>query len=124
MPSETRVRRLAVRIRNVLAELLHRHVAGPRLSMITITDVEGDREMACATVHVAASGASDRKDEIMLALEGARGFLRSELARRIPLRAFPQVRFRWDESLDRGARVEELLRRWHAEGGEEKGVER
>jgi ribosome-binding factor A len=123
MPSDMRVRRLAVRIRNVLADLLHRHVSDPRLEMITITDVEVDREMAYATVHITAVDASDRKDEILRALEGARGFLRSELARRIPLRAFPQVRFRWDSSPERGARIEELLRQWREEERERKGRE-
>jgi ribosome-binding factor A len=52
---------------------------------------------------------AERRDDILEGLERARGFLRSELARRIPLRSFPQLRFRWDASVDHGAHIDELL---------------
>ncbi len=47
--------------------------------------------------------------DVMQALTGARGYLRRELATRIPLRTFPQLRFRWDFSQERGSRIDELL---------------
>ncbi len=116
MPSPTRTRRIAERLREELAELLQRTVSDPRLAMITVTDVEVDRELAYATIYVTAFPSQARKDEILAALEGARGFLRRELAARVPLRTFPRLRFRWDVSPDRGARIEELLSR--LSGGE------
>ncbi len=117
MPSETRARRLAKRIREELAELLQREVDDPRLGGVIATDVEVDRELAYATIYVSAIGAEDQRDEILRALEGARGFLRSQLAARIEIRSFPQLRFRWDLTPDRGARIDELLRYLRDEGG-------
>lgn len=114
MPSNTRVLRIAERIRNELADLLHRGVADPRLDMVTITAVEVDRELAFATVYVTAYDAADRRAEILKALDGARGFFRTELARRIELRSFPKVRFRWDDSADQGAKIEALLKQLNA----------
>ncbi|HEY69108.1 MAG TPA: 30S ribosome-binding factor RbfA [Anaerolineae bacterium] len=117
MPSETRARRLANRIREELAELLQREVDDPRLKGVIVTDVEVDRELAYATIYVSVMGAEVQRDEILHALEGSRGFLRSQLAARIEIRSFPQLRFRWDLTPDRGARVDELLRYLRDEGG-------
>ncbi|MGD8758827.1 MAG: 30S ribosome-binding factor RbfA [Anaerolineales bacterium] len=109
MAGETRARRLGKRMREELAELIDREVADPRLDTITVTDVEVDRELAYATVFVTALDADERMDEILQALEGARGFLRSQLAARIPLRSFPQLRFRHDSSPQHGSRIDDLL---------------
>ncbi len=109
MTSEARARRIGDRIREELAEILRREAADPRLEGVSVTGVDVDRELAFATVHVVSVSLSDRAEEILAGLERARGFLRSELARRIPLRSFPQLRFRWDASVDRGARIEDLL---------------
>lgn len=109
MTSEARARRIGDRIREELAEVLRREAADPRLEGVSVTGVDVDRELAFATVHVLSVSVSDRAEEILAGLERARGFLRSELARRIPLRSFPQLRFRWDASVDRGARIEDLL---------------
>jgi len=110
MPSSTRARRLGERIRQELAELLARQVSDPRLEGVTVTEVEVDREFAYATAFVNAMGDEERRSEILEGLNSARGFLRSSLAQRIPLRAFPQLRFRWDESFDRASTIEALLR--------------
>ncbi|MGD8814260.1 MAG: 30S ribosome-binding factor RbfA [Anaerolineales bacterium] len=117
MPSETRARKVAKRIRAELADLLQREVDDPRLAGVITTDVEVDRELAFATIYVTAIDAAEQRDEILHALEGARGFLRSQLASRIEIRSFPKLRFRWDLTPDRGARVDELLRLLHDEGG-------
>ena len=110
MPTETRVRRIAERIRNDLAEVLLRSASDPRLEGLTVTEVEVDRELAYATIYVTAVEGEARREEILLGLKHAGGFLRSALAQRIPLRAFPRLRFRWDESLEQGSRVDALLK--------------
>ena len=116
MPSETRARRVADRINRELAILLQRKVADPRLAGLTVTGVDVDRELAYATIYVTAQ---DDEEEVMTALASARGFLRKQLASSIPMRSFPQLRFRWDYSPDRGARVDELLERLEQERQEQ-----
>lgn len=116
MPSETRARRVADRINRELAILLQRKVSDPRLASLTVTGVDVDRELAYATIYVAAQ---DDEEEVMTALASARGFLRKQLASNIPMRSFPQLRFRWDYSPDRGARVDELLERLEQERQEQ-----
>ncbi len=121
MPTPTRLLRVAERIHVVLAGLLLRSVADPRLEGVTVTGVEVDREMAYATIFVAALESDERRQEILKGLQQARGFLRSELARRIPLRAFPRLRFRWDESPERGARIEAVLKQLREESDTREG---
>jgi len=108
--SETRARRIGKRIAEVLSELLQQAVDDPRLKMVTVSSVDVDRELSYATIYVTAFDAPERIDEILRALVRARGFLRRELAARIPLRSFPQLRFRYDASLDHGSRIDSLLK--------------
>jgi len=109
MTSEARARRIGYRMLEELAEILQRQAADPRLEGLTVTGVDVDRELGFATIYVTAAATAERRDDILEGLERARGFLRSELARRIPLRSFPQLRFRWDASVDHGAHIDELL---------------
>jgi ribosome-binding factor A len=121
MVSKSRARRIGDRIREELSQVLQREVADPRLSMVTVTAVDVDRELAYATIYVTATGSEDRENEVLEAFEGARGYLRRELAARINLRAFPQLRFRWDTSHVRGARIDELLNMLNSERDESEG---
>jgi ribosome-binding factor A len=109
MPSQARARRVGERIQEELADILMRQASDPRLEAITITGVDVDRELAFATIYVSAAGDDDRAKDVLQGLESARGFLRSQLAARIQLRSFPQLRFRWDLTQTRASRIEELL---------------
>jgi len=123
MTSEARSRRIATRMQEELAEILLRQVSDPRLEGLTVTGIDVDRELAFATIHVTMAEAEAQKD-VMTALIRARGFFRSELARRIPLRSFPRLRFRWDASAERGARIEELLASLKADDRPKRGEKR
>jgi len=120
MVREARVRRISDRIHQELSLVLQREVADPRLAMVTVTEVEVDRELAFATIYVTALGTQDRMNEVLSALESARGYLRRELAARVRLRHFPQLRFQWDFSYERGTRIDELFDKLNSErtGGE------
>ncbi len=71
MPSDTRVRRVAERIRTDLSEILLRGAADPRLAGVTLTDVEVDRELAFATIYVTALQGEERRDEVLAGLKHA-----------------------------------------------------
>ena len=109
MVSKTRAVRIAERIRKELSELLIKEISDPRLQGISITDVEVDRELAYATIYYSSIEGSSRVEEIQAGLEHAQGFLRSELAQRIELRAFPRLRFRFDPTFERAENIERLF---------------
>jgi len=116
--SKTRSIKIGERIREELSDLLVRSVEDPRLSGITITDVEVDRELAYANVYVSALEGSQRSADILAGLEHAQGFLRSELAHRIDLRVFPRLRFRWDKTFERADHIEKLFASLHDQQAE------
>ncbi|MCX6025158.1 MAG: 30S ribosome-binding factor RbfA [Chloroflexi bacterium] len=112
MPSVARAQRLAERIRQEIADLMLRDLVDPRFQRLSVTDVQVDREFAFADVYVSTVEAeASRREEILKALEGARGYVRHHLAARIPLRTFPQLRFRWDPTPERAERLEGLIDR-------------
>ncbi len=113
MVSKVRTQRIAEQIREDLSDLLHNVVTDPCLEGVTITDVTVDRELAYAKIYVSALEGSERKDEIMDGLDRARGFLRYQLTQLIELRSFPQLRFAWDATAERAARIDDLIASLH-----------
>ena len=118
MVSISRATRIAERIREELSALLVTHVQDPRLAGISITDVNVDRELAFANVYFSSLEGAERAKEILVGLQHAQGFLRSELARRIDLRVFPRLRFHYDPTFERADRIERLIASLHEEDGE------
>lgn len=109
MVSKSRAQRIADRIREEISEMLIFDIQDPRLSGAYITDVSVDRELAFADVYVYAPQGSDSAKEIISGFKHASGFLRSELARRVDLRTFPQLRFHWDPTPERADQIEQLI---------------
>lgn len=77
--------------------------------MITITDVEVSQDHAHAKVFFTLLGDAARIEETAGALQHAAGFLRSELAHRVKLRTVPHLQFKYDASVERGARLSRLI---------------
>jgi ribosome-binding factor A len=109
MANQLRQKRVADRIRSDLSDLFSREMSDPRLKLVTVTNVLVDRELAYANIWVCRADGDPAEDEVMAALEGARGFLRRELAARVQLRHAPQLVFHWDHSPDHAERMAHLL---------------
>ncbi len=109
MANPVRQKRVADRIRAELSDLLTRELSDPRLKMVTITDVSVDRELAYANVWVCRADGDAAEPEVLKALEGAKGFLRREVAARIQLRHALQLIFHWDRAPDHAERMAHLL---------------
>ena len=107
--SFTRKQRVADQIGREIASLLLTELNDPRTQGLTVSGVDLSPDMRMATIHVSAPGECDI-DEMLKALQHAVGFLRKRLARRVHLRYLPRLQFRYDPSLDRNDRIEQLLR--------------
>lgn len=101
--------RMNERVQEILSELLLVEVKDPRLRGVTVTKVQLDREFQMAKVYVNALGEEDRRDEVLAALERAKGFLRREVGARVRLRRTPDLRFEWDATLAYSEHVNALL---------------
>ena len=107
-----RPERVAHLMRREIAEILQRKLRDPRVSaMVSVTDVEVTHDLSMARIFVSTMSEGAERDRTLEALQSAAGFVRHELAPRLGLREVPQLRFVLDTSIERGARVEDLLRR-------------
>jgi ribosome-binding factor A len=113
--SKLRLERIAERIREDLAEILHQEALDPRLDGLLITGVKVDRELAYADIHVSILEGEERSKEVLDGLKHASGYLRSSLAQRIELHTFPRLRFYWDSTAEKAARIEEIIASLHSE---------
>jgi len=108
--STPRIARLRELFKQETSAILQRQLRDPRIGFVSVTDVELSHDLRHAKIFVSIFGGAAEKARTMEALTNARGYVRTELARRIRLRYIPQVAFRMDESIERGARVNQLLR--------------
>lgn len=109
MPSEVRLQRIADRIKREFSEMLIFELSDPRLQQIYVTDVNIDRELAYANIYISAVEGEERAPEVLAGLESAKGFIRRNLAQRVDLRSFPQLRFHWDPTPEQADRIEKIL---------------
>lgn len=112
-----RIARLRELMKKQVSEILQREMKDPRIGFVSVTDVELSADLRHAKVFVSIFGDAAAKTKTMEGLVSAQGFVRTELAHRIRLRRIPEVLFRIDESIERGARVNRLLRQVSDAGG-------
>jgi ribosome-binding factor A len=110
MPDTARARKLADRIREIVAEALEKRVKDPRLGFVTVTDVRVTNDLQHATVFYTVFGDAEEKAASAAALESAKGVLRSEVGRRTGIRLTPTLEFVADAVPENAAHIEELLR--------------
>ena len=108
-----RPERVAQFMRREIAEILEHRLNDPRLQnlVVSVTDVEVTHDLSSAKVFVSVLETGEPRERALAALQSAVGFVRHLLSSRLELREVPEIRFLHDTSIERGARVEEILRR-------------
>ena len=109
MSNETRNRKIADAIQRELSELIRLELRDPRVSMVTLTGVEVTRDNAHAKVFFTSLGTDEQIESCQHGLQSAAGFLRSQLANRLPIRTVPALHFAVDTSIERGVRLSKLI---------------
>lgn len=107
--SQLRASRVAEEIKKEVTQMLRDELKDPRIGFVTVTSVEVTPDIRYARIFVSVLGSAEDTKQTLIALNNARGFIRSELGKRIRLRYTPEVEFRFDESIKHGARIMELL---------------
>ena len=110
MPREfPRTRRVGEQMQREVARLIQHEIRDPRLGMVTVSGVEVSRDLSVAKVYVSTLGGAADAEQTLAVLQRAAGFLRGELGRCMKLRTVPELRFRYDDSIERGNRVSRLI---------------
>ncbi len=92
-----------------ISEIIQFSLKNPKLGFVTITDVRVTNDLSIAKIYVSFLGQQARKDAGMRVLEKSKGFLRTELAKRMHMRKVPDLIFLHDDSLENGNKIEKIL---------------
>ena len=109
MPREfSRSQRMAEQLRRELAEIVQDEIKDPRLGFISFTEVRMSRDLSHAVIYCSVLN-SEQLNESIEILNSAVGFIRKSIGRRIRARIVPTLKFVADESVIRGAAMDELI---------------
>jgi ribosome-binding factor A len=103
------MRRVNEAVREVVSARLAEGLRDPRIGFVTVTSVDTSPDLRHARVYVSVLGDPDERDATMAGLESAHGVLQQSVARELRLKHTPTLQFVFDESIDRGMRISELL---------------
>lgn len=109
MTDTARARKLADRVREVVAEALEKRIKDPRLGFITVTDARVTGDLQHATVFYTVFGDDEDRASTAAALESAKGVLRSEVGKRTGIRLTPSLEFIADALPETAAHMNDLL---------------
>lgn len=104
-----RARKIADRIRQVVAEMLERRIKDPRLGFVTVTDARITNDLSEATVFYTVFGSEAERADSATALESAKGLIRSEVGRQTGLRHTPTLTFTHDPLPDSARHLDGLF---------------
>jgi len=111
--THSRPERVAHVVQQKLAELFARGLKDPRVGMVTITGVKMTPDLREARVYWTVHGDAPVREATARGIDAARRWLRREVGGTLGLRVVPELRFMYDEAIDRGDRIEQLLREVH-----------
>src|SRR5437588_7204176 len=117
MTSHHRPERVAQMVQELLGERFARGMRDPRIGLVTITGVKMSPDLREARVYWTVHGDAEQRKHTAKGLDNARGYLRHELGVELKLRITPDLHFTYDEAIDRGERIEQLIRQVHDEEG-------
>lgn len=107
--SRVRNSRIGEQMKKELSQIIQFELKDPRVGFVTVTGIEVTGDLQLAKVFVSVMGNDEQKRDTVAALEKAKGFLRSELGKRVQLRHIPDLQFKMDESIEYGNKIESLL---------------
>ena len=97
-------------IQQVLSGILKKDIGDPRLKTATITEVEVSRDLRLARIYFTTPGSKRKKEEAIKGFNSAHGFIKRALAKEVDLKYMPEIKFFYDDSLEYGTRIDELIK--------------
>ncbi|MBW1645201.1 MAG: 30S ribosome-binding factor RbfA [Deltaproteobacteria bacterium] len=104
-----RCRRVADSLKKEISSMLLLEVKDPRIAFVTIIDVAVSPDLRLAEIYYTVHGSALDRENTQAGLRSSSGFMRRELGRRLHLKRIPELDFRYDQSVDHGFRIDQLL---------------
>jgi len=113
----SRADRVGGLIQKVLSNILNKNIRDPRLKMATITSVKVSRDLKQARIYFTTSGGIQKKGDTIEGFNSAHGFIKRTLAHELDLKYMPHLKFFYDESIEYGAHIDELIESTKSKNG-------
>jgi ribosome-binding factor A len=113
----SRADRVGGLIQKVLSNILNKNIRDPRLKMTTITGVKVSRDLKQARIYFSTFGGIQKKGDTIEGFNSAHGFIKRTLAHELDLKYMPHLKFFYDESIEYGAHIDELIESTKSENG-------
>ena len=113
--SNIRANRVAEQMKKELGDILTQKIKDPRIGFDTVTDVEISPDLQESKIFVSIFGTEEEKEQTLVGLAKSKGFIRSEIGKRIRLRKVPEISFEIDETIEYGNRIERIIRNLNEE---------
>lgn len=107
--SDGRMRRVDEAVREVLSDAIAKDLQDPRVGFVTVTAVKTSPDLRHARVYVSVLGDEKTRTETLDGLSSAHGFLQGRVAAELSLKHTPMLTFEYDDSVDRGMRITQLI---------------
>ena len=108
--SGQRERRVGELLKEEISKIIRREVKDPRIGFVSITDVEVSGDLRHAKVFVSVYGDEQEKEDTMAGLKKATGFIRKLVGDRITTYHTPEIIFRYDDSIEHGVYISNLIK--------------
>jgi ribosome-binding factor A len=102
------MRRVNAAVLEVLAEAVG-ELRDPRIGFVTVTGVKTSSDLRQAQVFVSVLGSETKREQTLAGLDAAHGVLQARIARELRLKRTPQLSFEYDDSVERGVRMSQLI---------------
>jgi ribosome-binding factor A len=109
MGEGSRMRRVDEAVRAVLSDAITLGLKDPRVGFVTVTAVKTSPDLRHATVYVSVLGSDEERDDSLVGLRSAHGYLQRRVAAELRLKHTPTLDFAFDDSVQRGMRISEIL---------------
>ncbi len=107
--STARIRRINQVLREVIGSSIADDLSDPRIGFVTVTSVETSSDLRTAKVFVSVFGSEEERDATMAALASSHGVIQARIAREVRMKRTPTLNFKYDDTVEKGARISKLL---------------
>lgn len=104
------IHKIESEMKRLLSVIISRELKDKTITMVTVTEVKVMKDLSNATVYYTVMGQTQKQDAVTKALNKSKGFIKSEIAKRMKIRKVPNLIFEYDESLAYGNKIDDILR--------------
>jgi ribosome-binding factor A len=104
-----RMRRINEVLREVVGGAISGELSDPRIGFVTVTSVETSPDLRTAKVHVSVLGDEEEREETLVALRSSHGVIQSRIAAETRMKRTPTLTFHYDDTIEQGVRISQLL---------------